>query len=69
MSVTIAEACTDTLLFHQVSQFRVPHNMTSNRGAQITSTLWNCLVSTFGVDLHQTSYHAQSSRVVKQTLQ
>lgn len=63
---TITDACADVLLLHWVSHFGIPGHITSDRGAQFTSTLWTCLASTLGVDLHQmSSYHLWSIRVVE----
>lgn len=66
MSSATAEACTDTLLLNRVAWFGVPCHLTSDRGAQFTSALWDCTATTLGAQLHcNSSYHPQSNGEVE----
>ncbi len=61
-----APACAQALLQHWVSCFRVPLHMTSDRGRQFTSTLWDALAKLLGCKLWQTTaYHPQSNGMVE----
>ena len=54
--------CARTLIWHWISRFRVPLDLTSDRGPQFTSTLWNEIAQKLGVQLHRTTaYHPQSN--------
>lgn len=56
----------EALMVHWVSQFGVPHHLTSDQGAQFMYALWSVISSTLGVQLHHTSaYHPQSNGVVE----
>ena len=64
MSDATAISCAQALLTHHIAQFRVPSDITSDRGAQFTSNLWSALSKLLGAQLHHTTaYHPQSSNV------
>ena len=56
-----AESCASALLSGWVSRFGVPRTITSDRGAQFESELWNSLMTLLGT----TAYHPQSNGLVE----
>jgi transposase InsO family protein len=64
-SVT-AEDCARELLQGWVARYGVPTDITSDRGRQFTSTLWQHMAETLGATIHHTcAYHAQSNGMVE----
>ncbi|GFR84977.1 Pol polyprotein [Elysia marginata] len=58
--------CAKALVRHWISRFGVPLDITSDRGSQFTSSLWNEIAHQLGVQLHRTmAYHPQSSGLVE----
>ncbi len=63
---TTALECTDTFFAGWLSRFGVPAHLTSDRGVQFTSTVWQGLCQSFGMAHHQTSaYHPQANGLVE----
>ena len=61
-----AESCASALLSGWVSRFGVPRTITSDRGAQFESELWNSLMTLLGTTrLRTTAYHPQSNGLVE----
>jgi hypothetical protein len=61
-----AAACADALIGGWVSRFGVPSLITSDRGTQFTSTIWEALCSKLGVKhTTTTAYHPQSNGLVE----
>lgn len=66
MSSTTAAACVDALVSGWVSRFGIPSDITSDRGAQFTSSLWRGMAEALGTDVHTTTaYHPQSNGLVE----
>ena len=66
MADATAASCARALLSHHVTQFGVPADITSDRGAQFTSSLWTALSTLLGVQLHRTTaYHPQANGIVE----
>ena len=62
-----AESCVQTFLFTWVSRFGVPAVLTSDRGAQFTSSVWFGVCSSHrNLDSTTTSFHPQSNRMIEQ---
>lgn len=63
---TMADACAWAFIQEWVCRFGVPHEITSERGAQFTSSLWGSIARLLGMELHHTSaYHLQSNGLVE----
>ncbi|XP_059848486.1 CMP-N-acetylneuraminate-beta-galactosamide-alpha-2,3-sialyltransferase 2 isoform X2 [Hypanus sabinus] len=63
---TTSESCARTLIATWISRFGVPAHITSDRGAQFTSSLWSAMASLLGTQLHHTTaYHPQSNGLVE----
>ena len=61
-----AEECAVQFLQGWVARFGLPLHITSDRGRQFTSALWNKLGETLGSTIHHTSaYHPQSNGIVE----
>jgi hypothetical protein len=61
-----AASCADALIGSWVSRFGVPTLITSDRGAQFTSAIWDALCSKLGVKHTTTAaYHPQSNGLVE----
>ena len=66
MADATAATCARALLSHHVAQFGVPTDITSDRGPQFTSNLWNALSTLLGAQLHRTTaYHPQANGIVE----
>lgn len=66
IKTSMADDCTNALMFHWVAWFGVPRQLTSDQGPQFPSFLWSSLVTTPGVELHHTSAcHTQANRLVE----
>ena len=58
----IATAC----VTHWVARFGVPKEITSDRGAQFTSQMWNSVCELLGININRTTaHHAQSNGLVE----
>ncbi|GFR58986.1 Pol polyprotein [Elysia marginata] len=58
--------CARALIRHWISRFGVPLDLTSDRGSQFTSTLWNEISQQLGVQIHRTTaYHPQSNGLIE----
>ena len=54
--------CTRALISTWIARFRVPLDMTSDRGPQFTSAMWSTISSQLGIQLHRTTaYHPQAN--------
>ena len=61
-----ATTCARALIRHWISRFGVPNDITSDRGAQFTSTLWTELGRILGVKMHRTTaYHPQANGMIE----
>ena len=61
-----ATSCAQVLLNHWVARFGIPLHLTSDRGRQFTSGLWEALGRLLGTKLWRTtSYHPQSNGMVE----
>lgn len=66
MTNTSTADCARALIRHWITRFGVPLDMSSDRGTQFTSTLWNEIAHQLGIQLHRTSaYHPQSNGLVE----
>ena len=58
--------CARAFLFHWVSRFGLPSNISSDRGVQFTSQLSTALAELLGAKLHHTTaYHPQANGLVE----
>ena len=46
MRLTTAEACADACALNWAARYGVPHTVTTDRGAQLSSEVWSCLCDT-----------------------
>ena len=66
LSSTSAENCAWALVSCLISRFGVPAKITSDRGAQFTSSLWGVLYSLLHIACSKTiSFHSQSNSLVE----
>ncbi|XP_078252912.1 uncharacterized protein LOC144592254 [Rhinoraja longicauda] len=66
LSDTSAASCARALALHWVARFGVPAIITTDRGAQFTSSLWAALAQLYGSRLQQTTaYHPQANGMVE----
>ena len=66
LSDTSTASICAALLYNWVARFGVPHLMTSDRGAQFTSSLWTQMSALLGVRLSATTaYHPQANGLVE----
>ena len=66
LSNTSTTECARALIRHWISRFGTPLDMSSDRGSQFTSTLWNEIAHQLQVNLHHTTaYHPQSNGLVE----
>ena len=63
---TSAKSCTWVLLFHWVTYFGLPTDISSERGAQFTSQLWTVMIELLGTKFCCTMmYHLQANGLVE----
>ena len=61
-----ATSCVRELIRHWIARFGVPDDITSDRGAQFTSSLWKELGNMLGVKMQRTSaYHPQANGMIE----
>ena len=61
-----AKTCAQALIRHWISRFGLPEDVTSDRGAQFTSSLWTELGQVLGEQLHTTTaYHSQANCMIE----
>jgi cleavage and polyadenylation specificity factor subunit 1 len=66
LSDITAVSCARTLLSGWIARFGVPLEITSDRGRQFVSALWDVLASALGTQIHHTtSYHPQPNGMVE----
>ena len=66
LSSTTATACADALVASWISRFGVPAIITSDRGVQFTSAVWQVLCKRLGIQHNTTTaYHPQSNGLVE----
>ena len=60
-----AQTCADAFVAAWVERYGVPNAVTSDRGTQFTSSMWQCLCKTLGMKhVSTTAYHPQSNGMV-----
>ena len=60
------EACVRAFISSWVSRFGVPATLTSDRGAQFTSSVWAGVCQFLGISISQTtSFHPQSNGMIE----
>jgi len=70
LTSTTANDCTLALFSRWIARFRVPEMITSDRGVQFTSSLWNSLCQLLQIQHHPTTeYHPQSNGMVERVHQ
>lgn len=63
---TTATSCAQALVFHWFARFGIPADLTSDRGPQFTSQLWQSVAQLLGTRVHlTTAYHPQSNGLVE----
>ena len=66
MSSISTETCVRAFISSWVSRFRVPATLTSDRGAQFTSSVWAGVCRVLGISTSQTtSFHPQSNGMIE----
>jgi transposase InsO family protein len=65
IAATTTVDCANALFQGWVSRFGVPAVITSDCGAQFTSSLWAALCSLLNIQHNQTAYHPQSNGMVE----
>jgi transposase InsO family protein len=66
LSSITAVVCAQALLSSWISRFGVPSVITTDRGAQFTSSVWSEVCSILGIRRSQTtSYHPQSNGLIE----
>ena len=66
LSSTTATACADALVAGWISRFGVPAAITTDRGVQFTSTVWQILCKRLGINhITTTAYHPQANGLVE----
>ena len=59
-------ACARALIYHWISRFGIPMDMSSDQGSQFTSQLWSSVAKLLGITLHHTTaYHPQANGLVE----
>jgi len=66
MSSTTAHACAQALFNHWIARFGVPDIITSDRGAQFTSSLWEAMCRLLNIQrAPTTAFHPQANGMVE----
>ena len=66
LSSTTASACADALVSGWISRFGVPAAITTDRGVQFTSAVWDVLCKRLGIQhITTTAYHLQFNGMVE----
>lgn len=66
LTTTTAHACAQALVSQWITRFGVPIDMSSDRGSQFTSQLWDSMSKLLGTKLHHTTvYHPQANGLVE----
>lgn len=66
MTKVTAEESARTFTLGWIACFGMPLDITSDRGCQFTSSIWNHLASSLGYKLHHmTLYHPQANGIIK----
>ena len=66
LSSTTASACADALVYGWISRFCVPAAITTDRGVQFTSAVWDVLCKRLGIQhITTTAYHPQFNWMVE----
>ena len=66
LTSTTATACTDALVASWISRFGVPAAITTDRGVQFTSAVWQVLCKRLGIiHITTTAYHPQANGLVE----
>ena len=66
MRSTTAEACADTFALNWAAVWCAPYHIAMDRGAQFTSSVWECMCSKLGAKHILTkAYHPQSNGMVE----
>ena len=66
LSNTTTLTCAHALVTNWIARFGIPMDMSSDRGSQFTSHLWNSISQLLGTKLHHTTaYHPQSNGLVE----
>ena len=61
-----AQECADTFTAGWVARYGVPHTVTSDRGTQFSSAIWDCMCRTLGIKhVSTTAYHPQSNGMIE----
>ena len=59
-------SCARALVSRWITQFGVPSDITSDRGVQFTSQVWDAMVELYGIRLHwTTAYHPQANGLIE----
>ena len=63
---TTTVVCAQALVSQWFAHFGIPADMTSDRGSQFTSQLWNSIAQLLGIQVHHTTaYHPQANGLVE----
>ena len=66
LSSISTEACVNAFILAWISRFGVPATLTSDRGAQFTSSVWTAVCHSLGISTSQTtSFHPQSNGMIE----
>ena len=66
MAVVTTLNCARAFLMNWVARFGVPRDISTDRGSQFTSDLWEAFNQLLGIRIHQTTaYHPQANGLVE----
>jgi transposase InsO family protein len=66
LSSTSSKSCAEALISSWISRFGIPHTITSDRGSQFTSSIWQSLSTLLNIShIHTTAFHPQSNGMVE----
>jgi RNase H-like domain found in reverse transcriptase/Reverse transcriptase (RNA-dependent DNA polymerase)/Integrase zinc binding domain/Integrase core domain len=61
-----SKSCAEAFINSWISRFGIPHTITSDRGSQFTSSLWQSLSSLLNIShIHTTAFHPQSNGIIE----